>query len=321
MPIPQSIRSLVPLVVGLAVGGVGATWFLQSLPGAEGSPEERAAKLESELKRATNRIAALEANDPSSRRRPGRTTKDGLRSIAEDIRAGRPVSPDDIFHATQPLMMDLAPLFDRLRLKEQTKMVETMTGELARKYDLNPQQQAALNQWFTERAEANAKRWNDLVANDSTRLEDLMRASRDIRPDDGIDEFMAKTLSGEKLTTFQTERMAQRAERVQQAADRQVSRLDSIVGLDDAQRDQVFGIAARSSRDYDPGMKLEGITGEIGASPNGDRQAALLGVLRPNQREAYEAARQKRRDEAAKDAEAIGLTLPADWNPLDDFDY
>jgi len=43
-------------------------------------------------------------------------------------------------------------------------------------------------------------------------------------------------------------------------------------------------------------------------------------VLRPDQRATYEAERQKRRDEAAMDAAAIGLTLPDTWNPIDDFD-
>lgn len=320
MPLPQSLRSLIPLAIGLAIGGVGATLFLQSQPGAPGSPEERANKLEVELKRANNRIAALEAADPRGTRRPGRTVKDSLRNLAADLRDGRPVSPDDIYHAFQPLLQDLSPLLDRIRIRDQKKKIESMTGELARKYDLTPQQQAALGQWFEARANENAKRWNDLVANDSTRLDDLVHATRDMRPDDGLDEFMATTLTGDKLIDFKTERMAQRAERVQQVADRQVARLDAIVKLDDAQRDQVFGLAARSSRDYDPGMKLEGITGDIGPTPAGDRQTALLAVLRPDQRATYEAERQKRRDEAAKDAAAIGLTLPDNWNPIDDFD-
>ena len=41
MPLPQPIRALIPLAIGLLVGGVGATMFMQSMPGAEGSPEER----------------------------------------------------------------------------------------------------------------------------------------------------------------------------------------------------------------------------------------------------------------------------------------
>jgi hypothetical protein len=252
MPLPQSIRSLVPLVIGLAVGGLGTALFQQSLPPAAGSPEERADQLAAELKRATNRIAALEAAEPSGGRRPGRATQDRLRMLADDLRAGRPVSPDDIFAAIQPVLADLTPLFDRVRLRNQAKAIEAMASELAGRYDLNPQQQAALGQWLEARANDNAKRWNDLVARKDTRLADLIRATHDVRLDDGLDQFMATTLTGDKLAAFNTARMADRAERVQQAADRQVARLDAIVKLDDAQRDQIFGLAARSSRDYDP---------------------------------------------------------------------
>jgi hypothetical protein len=275
--------------------------------------------MEVELKRAQNRIAALEAADPRGRRKPGRTFADGARNIAEDIREGRPVSPDDIFRASQPLLRDLAPLFDRMRVKQQQQMTDRMTGEWARKYDLTPEQQAALKQWFGQKAKDDAQRWSDLVAQDGTRLEDIMRASRDVRPDDGLDQFMEKTLSGDKLTAFQTERMAERAQRVQQDADTRVQRLDAVVKLDDAQRDQVFGIMARASRDYDPAMRLEGVAGDIGTTAAaGNRQQAMLSVLRPDQRTAYEAAQQARRNEAAQNMEAIGLSLPADWDMLND---
>ncbi len=321
MAVPQSIRSWIPLVIGLIIGGAGVGMFLQSMPGAPGSPEQRANKLELELKRAHNRIAALEGSDPQRQRRPGRTVKDGLRDIAEDIREGRPVSPDDIFRATQPLLRDLAPLFDRMRLKDQKRMIESMTGELARKYDLTTQQQAALKQWFEEKSVENAKRWSDLVARDGTRIEDLVKASRDIRPDDGLDAFMDQTLSGDKLTHFKNERMAQRAEHVQQDADSKVARLDGIVHLDEAQRNQVFGIAARSSRDYDPAMKLEGIDENAGATSSSNRPGAILSVLRPDQRAAYAAEQQRLRDEAQKDAASIGLSLPPDWSPLDGSDF
>jgi DNA-binding PadR family transcriptional regulator len=316
MPIAQSLRSLMPLGIGLLVGAAGATLWIQSMPGAEGSPEARANKLELELKRAQNRITALEASDPRARRKPGKTFADTARNLAEDIREGKAVSPDDIFRASQPLLRDLAPLFDRMRVKQQQLTTERLTGELTRKYNLTPKQSEALAQWFTQKSADDAKRWNDLISKDGTRLEDIMRASRDVRPDDGLDPFMEKILSGDKLTAFKTERMAERAERVQQDADTRVQRLTSIVQLDDAQRGQVFGIMARSSRDYDPSMQLEGVGNAIVGTTGGDRQQAMLAVLRPDQRAAYEAEQQRRRDEASKDMEAMGLTLPANWDML-----
>ena len=336
MPLPQAVQSFLPLVVGLLVGAVGATLFMESMPGAAGSPEERAAKLEAELKQANKRISALEAadsetsdrrgwfgkkggrGDSTQRGKPAPTFADRARSIAEDIREGRPVNPDDIFRASQPLLRDLAPLFDRMRIRQQREVIDSMSGQLARKYDLTAPQQEALKHWFESRANDEAQRWSALISQDGTRLEDVMRATQDIRPDEGLEQFMQGTLSGEKLETFKQERLAERAERVQQEADRKVQRLDSIVGLDEAQRDQVFGIMARGSRDYDPAMVLEGAGGEIGDTPIGNRQAAMLAVLRPEQRAAYEAEQKRRREEAAKDLEAIGLSLPSSWEMLDE---
>jgi hypothetical protein len=312
------IRAWLPLALGLVIGGLGGALFHQSMPGAEGSPEQRAAWLEVELKKAQNRIAALEAADPRGRRKPGRTFADGARNIAEDIREGRPVTPDDLLRASQPLLHDLSPLFDRMRVRAERQMIESMTGELARKYDLTDDQRALLKAWFEQKSEANAKRWSDLVAADGTTIEDLMISARDARPDDGIDGFMPRLLTGDKLASFQAERMTERAERVQNEADGKTQRLDHIVGLDEAQRDQVFGIMARGSRDYDPAMMLEDATGgNIAASPAGSGRDAVLSVLRPDQRAAYEAERQRRRQEAAKDLEAIGLTLPENWDLLD----
>lgn len=324
MAIPQSVRTFVPLIVGLAIGAVGAVLFQESLPGSEGSPQERANKLEAELKQAQKRLAELEAptsGEPRVRQRPGRTLTDGVRSLGEDIRAGRAVTPEDIFRATQPLMRDLAPLFDRARVKQQRQWIDSMTGELARKYNLTPEKKAALHDWFEGKSAEEAKRWSEMIGKDGTRLEDVMRASQNVRPDAGLDDFMGTILSGEQLASFKTERLNDRAQRVQQHADAKLQRLDSIVKLDDAQRDQVFGIMARSSPDYDPAMALDGVKGEIGATPAGNPRDAMLSVLKPDQRVAYDAELRRRREEASKDLEAMGLALPPDWEMLDDTDF
>jgi len=327
LSLPPSIRTLIPLVIGLLVGGVGATMFLQSMPGAAGSAEERANKLELELRRAQNRLAELEGADGASDGRGGvlqrlagshdrrRTMRDGLRDIGADLRAGRPVTPEDIFRASQPLMRDLAPLFDRMRLRQQQAMIDSLTGEVARQYGLDPQQQGDLKQWFAQKADEEAKRWTEMVGSDSTRLQDLMRASQNVRPDAGLDEFMPSILSGEKLTEFQNDRLNERASRVEREADARVQRLDSIVQLDSQQRDQVFALVARNSKEYDPRMAIDGVSATAGPpSTTGDTQEAMLSVLRADQRAAYEIEIQRRREQAAKDMEAVGLSLPTDWD-------
>lgn len=316
MSFPTSLRPVAYLAIGLAVGGFGAILFRESLPGAAGSPEEQVRKLEAELKKAQNRIVTLQG---SGRPKSGRTFADGARGIVEDIRAGRPVSPEDLFRASQPLLRDLSPIFDRIRIRQEKRNIDSRTGELTRKYDLTPEQEDQLKKWFEKKVEDDAKEFSELVANDRTTLEDLMKASQDDRWDKGLDEFMPSILGGEKLSEFQGDRMTEKVERVQQEADMRVQRVDSIVNLDHAQREQVFGIMARGSEDYDPAMVLEGASGDIGTTQGGDRNQAMLSVLRPDQRTAWETEREHRRQETWKEMSEMGLSMPPNWDPLEDY--
>lgn len=323
MSLAQNLRLLIPLVLGLAVGGAGVAMFRESLPGAAGTAEERAEKLEVELKRAQNKLAALEASGQPGRNRFGaenirRSLGDGARNIVQDIRDGKPVTPEDIFRASKPLMRDLAPLFDRIRVKEQRAWVDGMSGQLARKYNLSAENQAALKQWFDAKSREEAKRWSEMLGRDETRLEDVVKASRRVRTDEGLDAFMGGILTGDQLASFKKERLAERAERVQQEADMKVQRLDTLVKLDDSQREQVFAVMARGSKDYQPSMVLEGANGAITGTPAGSTKEAMLSILTPDQRAAYDAEQRRRREEAEKDLNAIGLTLPVDWDMFDE---
>ena len=315
------MRPYLSLAVGLIIGIAGAILFIQSMPPKEGSAEERADKLESDLKQANHRLAAMEAANPSARR-PGRTLADGARNLAENLREGKPVSPDDIFRATQPLIRDLAPLFDRMRVRELQRQTDAKAGELARKYALNPTQQKALAEWLNQNAEDEAKRFTDLISQEGTKLEDLAKASKDVRVDDGLEKFMERTLSGDRLLAFKTDSMTEKVSRVQQEADMKVTRLDAIVSLDDAQRGEVFGVMARGARDFDPAMQFEGLGTDRGALATGQsKQDAVLAVLRPDQRQIYQDEQEKRRTAARQEMESLGLTPPTDWNPSELLDF
>ncbi|MES2659695.1 MAG: hypothetical protein V4689_13845 [Verrucomicrobiota bacterium] len=316
------MRPLIPLFVGLAVGIAGAVLFLQSMPPKEGSAEEQVRTLEAKLKTANNRVLALEAADPNGRRKPGRTLADGARGIAENIRDGKPVTPDDLFHAFQPFMRDFSPIFERMRAKEQQRKVDEMAGEMARKYSLTETQQESLRKWLDQKALDESKQYTNLLTQEGTKLSDIGKAAYEFRLDDGLDQFMASTLSGDKLATFKSDRMLEKVDSVQQEADMKVSRLDAIVGLDEAQRGQVFGVMARGSRDFDPAMQFEGLGTNTGALTSGQsKQEAILSVLTPEQRKNYQAQREAQRLAAQKEMESIGLTLPDDWSGFDDFDF
>lgn len=322
MKLPASVRSAFLLLIGLAIGGVGMSLFKDSLTGPEDSPEHRIATLERDLKRAHNEIAAIADTDSQGRRKSVHTTSDSLRDIRDRLQSGKPVTPDDIFRLSQPFMRDLAPVVERMRVHEQKSMVDRMSGELARTYQLDARQQTALRHWFDARTEQNARDWTDLVTSEKTQLKDLMKAARYVRSDDGLDEFMPNILSGKQLDDFRSQRMTERVERVQQHADAMTERLHSIVPLDEVQRDQIFGIMARSSSDFDPSMQLEGGAGEIPNTPAPtNREEAILALLRPDQQELYREEIRSRRDREQKDLAAIGLTLPEDWNPFEFEDF
>ena len=319
--IPPSLRAIVPLAIGLATGVAGAVLFLQSMPPAEGSAAERAAKLEVELKHANNRLAAFEAADPHGRRKPGQSFKDRAGRIVEDLRDGKPVSPDDIFHAMQPFIRDFSPLFDRIRVRQMEKESDALAGEMARKYGLNPKQQEALQAWLKERAAEESKRYFDTVSQEGIKLEDLASAAQDVRIDDGIESFMEKTIAGDKLAAFKADRMTEKVARVQSDADMRVERLDDIVDLDDQQRGQLFGVMARGSRDYDPAMQFEGLGEDHPALTSGmSKQQAVFAVLRPEQRTAYEEAKKQQAEQARKDMADLGLTVPDNWTAPDPLD-
>ncbi len=303
----NSFRPFLYLLIGLSVGGAGAVLFRDSLPGKEGSPEEQIRKLEADLKTSQNRVIALEGKG----RRPGRTVGDGLHDLRDSLEAGNMISPDDILRTFQPLIRDLSPIFDRIRMKQEKQHIDSMVGELTRKYDLNPAQREALHAWCRQKIEEDAKRFGELAGQDGTTLETLAREARENRSDRGLDSFMEGQLSGDKLKNFKIERFNERSDRVQSDADMRVARVDSIVKLDDTQRDQVFGIMARGSPDYDASMDLGGAVT--------NRNKEMLTVLRPDQVELWQAEQDKRRSAAEAEMNELHMTLPKGWDPLEDW--
>ncbi len=314
----QSLRSVLPLVIGLAVGGLGVGLFQHSRPGEEGSPEKQIQHLESELQQARTRIAALEETRPRSSRSPAQTAYDRGREIAQRLREGRTVSSDDLFRAAQPLLRDMSPLFERIADQKFKQQADSLIGELARKYDLKPRQQDTLQKWFSEKSRADWKKWNDLISSDDTTYLQMVKLLRsNDRTDEGLDPVMEGLLQGPQLEAFKAERLEERAQRVQQFADMQVQRINNIVRLDPAQTDRLFGIMAQWSPDYDASIRLEGATGEI-APANMHPRDALKSVLRPDQLAIYEEDRERRFLEASREMNELGVQLPADW---DEFEF
>ncbi len=316
----SSLRSLLTLATGTFIGALGAVLLQRSLPPQEGSPEEQVAVLQNDLKKAEQQLRTF--TDTSPRKRFGATTSDNIRSIAQAIKDGKPVTPDDIFRSFKPLLRDLSPLTERMRAIEIKRSAEARAGAYARKYGLSQQQQNLLVENLVRHNTEQTKTLQEEMLSDHTTMRDYMKAQRDMESDLGLDESMTQFLSGEKRQEFLADRLDEKAQRVQHETDGRVKRIDDIVKLDDQQRHQLFLNLAQTSPHYDPQMSFDGLQdGGTPAAQGMSQEQAMLSVLRPEQRQAYESHRENRQQAAREDAAAIGLTLPDNWDMDDDIDF
>ncbi|MDA0814923.1 MAG: hypothetical protein O3C21_21290 [Verrucomicrobia bacterium] len=313
------MRQILGIILGLVFGAAGAFLFLRSMPPEEGSAADKLEEVQHALARAEMKVKELNA---ITERDKNEEAKNSARAIADDLKAGRLVDVDDIFKSAKPWMQNFAPVFDRVRVREQQHEFDTVAGEYARKYNLDDRQHAALNDWLDEMAEKNGEKFASLVADESSGLEDFIRASKDFQNPLGLDAYMESMLEGDALAAYQADRMEERVLNVQQEADRKVERLDRMVGLDDAQADEVFNLMARGSADFDPEMRIEGLSGDVSPIAAGkDREEAVMAVLRPDQIATYEQTVGQRRVEAEEDMRALGLRPPENWNIWDEDDF
>lgn len=313
------MRQLLGILIGLVFGAAGAFLFLRSMPPEEGSAVDKLEEVQHALARAELKVKELNAITGRDQKE---AAKDSARAIAEDFKAGRLVDVDDIFKSAKPWMQNFAPVFDRVRVREQQHQFDTLAGEYAREYHLDDRQHAALNDWLDEMAEKNGEKFAAVVADESSGLEDFIRASREFQDPQGLDAYMESMLEGDALAAYQADRMEERVTNVQEEADRKVERLNRIVELDDAQADQVFNLMARGSADFDPAMRIEGLSGEVSPIPGGqDREDAVMAILRPEQVATYQETVERRRTEAEEGMRAVGLRVPETWDIWDEDDF
>ncbi len=308
------MRNVFLILLGLVIGMAGAILIRGSIPPAAETPEARVLALENELRETRMKLAKIDPGQARPREDTGHALGRGVRQALADLKAGRPVDINSLFDATKPLLRDLSPLFDNIRRRDERRRFESMAGEYAGRYDLNSVQQKALTAWLGDRSEKNAAIFKSIVLADHTRLDDLVKAGRNQRWDEGVDGFMEKQLTGDKLTAFRRDRLTQRAERVQNEADWKMQRLHQTVNLDEEQQDKVFSIMARSSPYFDAQMQIEGVTAD--ANPGADRDVAVMQVLRPEQQQSYNQWRGERIAKAQQEFGELGLAMPQGWDAL-----
>ena len=285
-PLSIVVTSLLLFSGGAGLGMVGLwTWQARqptpATPTADLKPlQAQIALLRSELETSRAKIAALEASAAAAKLVAGSQRFSGAKPEAP---AG-PVDLNQVFEQAKPLLKSLSPMLDQWRKKGAKAWAEARVAELTKKYPLTADQQAAVKKWFEDKSDQESERGKSMMDQPGMTLDKLIASGRGQAPEDGLDEFMQSTLTADQLPAYQADRLHQRAGNVEKEATRKVDQLDKAVGLDEAQKDRVFGIMARSSRDYDASMQLEGLGSDTGAFESGQsRDEAIRSVLTPEQ--------------------------------------
>jgi Spy/CpxP family protein refolding chaperone len=303
-------------IIGVVVGALGAIMFSGSLAPEEGSVEEQLEVTREKLRKTERVVRQYEEKFGSPRNR--RTVKQGVQDIARALKEGREVSMDEVFRVFQGPLQDVSPILDRLRQVEEEDWADQRAGAWGRKYNLTQGEREQLKDWFMDQSRERAEEWTRVVHDETSGFVDFVKASDDDwRHADGVDQVMERMLEGEELEQFRAERLQERVDSVQGAANRQLNRLNDIVELDDSQQDDVFGILARGSEDYQVGMDFDGMGGDTSVLDVRQRDEAIRSVLRPDQRERFDQLQAERREEAERELKRVGLTLPKDWDLLE----
>jgi hypothetical protein len=308
------MRQYLGVFVGAMLGVVGAVLFGQSKPPPAGSVAEEVEEVERLLRGAQREIRELRADGMRARKRH---RSEGAQTILNDIRSGKGASLDDVFGLTKPFLIDMSPVINRIRVKEEKEHFDGVAGRYGRKYDLTDRQQAELREWLDQRAEENAADFVTVLTNPQASFLDLIAAGEDAeRNIEGIDGFMESQLRGQALADFKQDRMMERIESVEHEANGRLHRLDNLVELDAEQEDQLFYMMARGSQQYVPALEIEGMTGSRISMDTTQRNREIRTVLRPEQIEIFDANRRQRREDAEREMGEIGLRLPDNWDEL-----
>ena len=310
-----SLLKVLALAVAGGLGvGVGVVWSgsgkqrVRDRPGPSADEVTRLRSLEAELTAARATIEVLRGQLAAGQAEPENSTA-GAGAPAEG-----PTDLNTVFEQARPLLRSLGPLLDGARQRGARVAAERRLAELSEQYNLTAEQQETVKKWFEQQSAQEAEMGKELLNKPGLTLQDMVAAGRGRgRNEQDLDVLMAETLDPAQLTAYQRDRLQQRAATVEREATRRVTQLDQVVGLDEAQQDKVFALMARSSPDYDPSMQLDGLGADTaGLSEGASRDEAILAVLTPEQASLYEADRQRRREEAAKGFEAMGLKPPGD---------
>lgn len=128
------------------------------------------------------------------------------------------------------------------------------------KYGLTDDQVATLQTKLTAKLKEGTNKFASSLDNENKTVQEIMQEQGQQwqNQENEVAEIMKETLTDDQYNEFEREMLADRAQRVERNATRQMNRLDTQLNLDETQKDQVFGILVTNSPGFDPAMQVEG---------------------------------------------------------------
>ena len=307
----MKVKQGLGLIIGTIVGLSGGILFMKSQRPEPESMEDRLELAEERAARSERQLSAL-------RKYAERSERGGLRRLAQDLKDGKEVSFDEILGTAKPWMRQLSPVMERVRKVNEANWAESRVSEWTRKYDLSEAEKEELKEFFRGQSEANAEKITAVIESDQSGFVDFVQATdNDWRDFEGASDLMEGFLEGDELVAFRNERLENRVDAVQEEADRKLGRLDEVVGLDEAQQEELFRVMVRGSEDYRPEVNPDEYTGDASQLDRAARDRAIDAVLRPEQRAELDAYREERTREVEEQWRRYQLAPPRDFDLLE----
>lgn len=291
---------LLTLIVGIAIGAASGYFAALKFAVKESVSPEQLTSAKAEISRLETKLKDSEAS-----------VKQLNEAKAVAAAPAEEAKPDinKLFNDAKPLLKTFTSAFEPQRKEMLKKMTEEQVKRMTELAKLTPEQAASFKAFLEQMGEGERAKW-DSVLNGKGGLEQMMSMGRGPNPQKAMDEWAAANLSGEQGTQYQTARLNEKAKQITDSANTKLEAMSSSLNLDETQKDQMFNVLVRTDKNYDPTMKLEGLSTEAGAAdaPQQSRDEAISAILNEDQRAKYQTQQQERKRQRGGFMKALGIS-------------
>jgi len=320
------MKQIICIIIGIIIGGFGVSLFSSSFEPPVESPQAALEKKDFELRKAKRVIAEYEQEyGKLDRGERNQSMRAKARLLAQQVKRGEELNPNDVFQLMIPMLKDISPLLDVTEQLSQKEMKDALLMSYSRKFGLDKQQLKAVEKHLDAKIEETADLFSEYFDQEGANLYDYAQLQQyDPLLDDELESLMERSLSGEKEEQFRNDRIDQKTKKVTFEADRNLRRLENVVELSEEQKDEAFIVLAKSSQFYSAEMTFdEGVDTDKNALNNKQRNKEIDAILNLKQRDTLDKLRDKQIRQKYENDERYGIKRqnPHDFYLEQDFSF